>query len=239
MKNLIPLILLVAVVSSCKSYQYISVNSNQLQRTGNDEFVAENDSVKITYNFSGKNFPVNIRVMNKLDKAIVIDWKRTALIINDQSYSFFREEKVTKGMAVTSTLIVPRFVGNSFTEFGSVTSMPPDGEIVPPKSFITRSSQYITSDFTEPAPEHPGFVKTRYAMHNGSKVNVRMASFEQSNSPIVIRTYLSTLIEEGGKVQTIPLQHSFYVSSLIKTARKPFIIGWNGAWVARAAGSEK
>ncbi|NML23061.1 hypothetical protein HHL16_19440 [Pseudoflavitalea sp. G-6-1-2] len=236
MKNLIPLLLLIVSFTGCKSYQYISVNSTQLLRTGNDEFVAENDSVKITYNFNGKNLPVNIRVMNKLDKVMVIDWKRTSLIINDQSYSFFREEKVTRGRAETSTLALSRIASSSYTEFRSVTQMPPDGETVPPKSFVTRSSQFVTDNFIEPAPGHPGFGKTKYSMPHGPRVRVRMASFEQSNSPLVIRTYLSMLIEEGGKIQTIPLEHNFYVSSLIRTDRNPFTTGWNGAYVVQAAG---
>ena len=64
-------------LSSCSSYYYSTLASND--RSGrydvNKDFVIDNDSVCIIYNFHGEDGPVLVTVQNKMDEPLFVDWQ--------------------------------------------------------------------------------------------------------------------------------------------------------------------
>ena len=70
-------------LSSCSSYYYSTLASND--RSGrydvNKDFVIDNDSVCIIYNFHGEDGPVLVTVQNKMDEPLFVDWQRSALTV--------------------------------------------------------------------------------------------------------------------------------------------------------------
>lgn len=69
-------VLFSVLLTSCSKYQInmlSSTNAVKDEQTG--VFNVENDSVKISYSFYGKNAPVSIQVFNKSDKPLYIDWQ--------------------------------------------------------------------------------------------------------------------------------------------------------------------
>ncbi|HNC30155.1 MAG TPA: hypothetical protein PKX08_09130, partial [Cyclobacteriaceae bacterium] len=73
------------VCTGCSTYQYVTVSSPL--KTQN-EFIAENDTVKISYDFSGEQGPVKISIYNKLSTPLYVDWSKSALIIGDMRKSY-------------------------------------------------------------------------------------------------------------------------------------------------------
>ncbi|HEY4785944.1 MAG TPA: hypothetical protein VIH57_07835 [Bacteroidales bacterium] len=69
-------------VTGCSKYQYISIDS-YLNKNENSEFVDETDTVKMKYNFTGRDFPITITVFNKLQQPLYFDWKNSSVIMND------------------------------------------------------------------------------------------------------------------------------------------------------------
>jgi hypothetical protein len=91
--HLFLLCITIVFASGCSSYQYISVSSH-LQQNEKKEFINENDTVLITYTFSGENFPVTITVYNKLKQPLYIDLGRSPVIFNNrQSNAFLNQDE--------------------------------------------------------------------------------------------------------------------------------------------------
>ena len=88
MRHLYLLTFLSIGLVSCFRYQYMTINSSTLPKNKQNEFVVENDSFRLIYNFRGMDVPINIRVENKLDQPITIDWRQSALIVNDRAISY-------------------------------------------------------------------------------------------------------------------------------------------------------
>src|SRR5215831_12435682 len=88
MKIMIPLSFIFLVYTSCSVYQYGTIGSTGLHLNEKNEFVAENDSLRIQYNFSGEDAPVKLMIWNKLDKPIYVDWQHSALVVNNKSISY-------------------------------------------------------------------------------------------------------------------------------------------------------
>ena len=81
--------------TGCFQYQYVSVESN-LNKNENDEFVEENDTVVMKYNFTGMDFPMTITVFNKLQQPLYFDLGKSTVIMNDIQIdgAFDREDQV-------------------------------------------------------------------------------------------------------------------------------------------------
>jgi hypothetical protein len=90
----ITLFILLAVLcfSACTTYQYVSIDSSQLQKAKDDRLLSENDTMQVIYSFAGPGGDVTVTILNKLSEPIYIDWSRSALIRNDQSFTIRRKD---------------------------------------------------------------------------------------------------------------------------------------------------
>jgi len=69
--------------SACNRYQYLFIESTLPQNNLN-EYVVDNDTVSIRYNYSEANLRVSMSVYNKLMKPLYIDYLRSAIIVNNE-----------------------------------------------------------------------------------------------------------------------------------------------------------
>jgi hypothetical protein len=69
--------------TGCAHYQYLTVDSS-LPRNNLNEYVVDNDTVSIRYNYSEANLRISMSVYNKLMKPLYIDYLRSAIIINNE-----------------------------------------------------------------------------------------------------------------------------------------------------------
>ena len=139
-------------LSSCSSYYYSTLASND--RSGrydvNKDFVIDNDSVCIIYNFHGEDGPVLVTVQNKMDEPLFVDWQRSALIVNGKATSYYKDAIPVEGVTESSSY------GSSYNwdrQYGSVSSRSRgsfSGEIQLPKGveFIPPCAQ-IESEHKE------------------------------------------------------------------------------------------
>lgn len=233
MKYLLPLSFIVILTVSCTRYQYLTVqsSSHSVQQNANDQFVMENDTLVVIYDFRGAELPVSIRISNKLEKPLLVDWKRSSIIVNDQAISL-KPDEVTQGSAVSGTSGVGRNIrySDTRTEFSSVTSTPADLEMVPPRAYIEPAPFRLATHYFEGIPE-AAWVWKELLLSDGRRVKKQVARFSEKDSPLRFRTYLSLLMEEKGPVQTV--EHSFYLSEILSTGE--VLKGHKGPWVAKVS----
>lgn len=81
------------VCSSCLKYQYATV-AGDLAKDKNRQFVFENDTLKVTYAFIGTDCPIQITIFNKFNTPIYVDWKKSALVIDERRFSYWKDESI-------------------------------------------------------------------------------------------------------------------------------------------------
>jgi len=69
-------------ITGCSRYQYVLIDSD-LYKNDNKEFIDENDTLMMKYNFTGTDFPITITVFNKLNQPLYIDLSKSSVIMND------------------------------------------------------------------------------------------------------------------------------------------------------------
>jgi len=196
--------------SGCTAYQYTSIGST-LPHNDRMGYTYENDTVQITYNFSGQNCPVTIEVYNKLSKPIYIDWSKSAVIINNQRYSYWKDEASFHSNSSTYEI---QWV-KDFSVSGTVTdgTIKRDEQIsfIPPQSKVTETRIHLKSTFVA--------VNKKDAAFDGDN-NGKVYAFDKDDSPLKFRSFL-TLSVSNDFSEPIYTDDMFWISTILQTASDP------------------
>lgn len=212
MKPLFYLVLL-CVCASCTTYQYATISSPLSSQTS-DTFIAENDTAKIAYEFSGENGPVKISIYNKLQIPLYVDWSQSALIVNNNRKSY-----VNKNASIDAQLnsTQTRWL-SSTTQTGSIKGEIKSHEVsgfIPPQAWARESQLTLKSDFFQFPSQTTG-----KEMKHVNGVITRSVSYPRENSPLSVRSYL-TLSTQTDFSSPMHLDHEFWVSEIIQTQSTP------------------
>ena len=211
MRTSLLLSLLVILFTSCSKYQYYTLSSDNVSKDQKQQFVAENDVCKITYNFSGAKGPISISVYNKTQKPLQVDWKRSALIIGDSSTSLFEPEMKFSGAIERNRYAINQNVNGIITQPESI-------DFIPPQSSVTNQTRWVGVKLLKPDPAKGQELKT-------ARQKIRLYKFTKEQSPVVFRSWLTLLTDNV----PVYFDHSFYASEMIETQAAPSKLGANTA----------
>lgn len=210
MRSLILLSIIIISFTSCSRYQYFTLQGSNISKSSSGEFVAENDTMRVTYNFNGQGGPVWVSVYNKTDKSLQVDWKRSALIINGNSVSYFSPDMKLTGEVERPT---SRFSNSAIS--GTLSGSEAI-EFIAPRASVSRQSLRVSPGFLK-NPE--GEKKEEVVRTQGGIRRVLYKTyFTEENSPVKFRSYLT--MEIDGK-HSFSTDHEFYVTETYQTGAAP------------------
>jgi hypothetical protein len=219
-KIILPFVFIASV--SCTRYQYLTINRVQQDSSDSADFSTESDTLRISYSFSGLNGPIQLKIENKLDKPVFVDWKSSALIINGQALSYSGDKiNVTGDINGTSYQLTHHFTTSSQTITASA-SLQAYVQFIPPNSFISNTPLGLSDRFI-PLPD--SIRKTNLGLSNGTVVTVKKINFGANNSPLRFRSYLSVRIGDPSS-NPLTIENEFFVSEVLETTAdlKKFLI---------------
>lgn len=223
MKKLLLFIALSTLFFSCRSYQISELSSSTAKKNASTGvFTVENDSLVLSYNFTGDNSPLHIEVFNKLNEPVYVDWAKSALITGEQAYSYVDDEIKIEGS--TSSVSTPYDrTGNTFTD-GSLSArakLPRDESFVPPHSKVTRTT-YILDKVGMDDIKKSDFKSVPLNYSDGSgQFYGKNATFSLSNSPLKFRSYLTLYTLKDNQQRLFTSEQDFFVSSVTKSFENP------------------
>jgi hypothetical protein len=214
----------ILVLSSCSSVLHVYVVDSKNTNKESDMFVYEDDTVKVLYNFWEDNGRMTFAILNKLDKPITVDWKKSMYIQSGVSYPYW-------GSAYSSGFWGSRgFWGVSSFQSSSVVTRDDETTFLPPKTWIDRHDFMIdtnlgndetsTSQIDQkidslaalgllPLADRKALKKKMLEEANGIS-NGNPSCFEHGESPIQFRNYISISVGENANVD-LTLDNSFEV----------------------------
>ena len=194
----------------CESYQYISVDS-LLPHNDQYEYMNENDTVSVTYRFSGFNCPITIVVYNKLSCPIYIDWSKSALIIDDQRNSYWKDEASFRSNSSSYEVHWTDNLNTAYTEMGGTIQRQEQISFIPPHSEITQIRINLNSSFILLDPKN--------GIRNSSDAG-RTYLFDKDNTPLNFRSFLTLSVGQDFS-SPIYMDDKFWVSSVLQTTYGP------------------
>ncbi|HZY80529.1 MAG TPA: hypothetical protein VFE50_13470 [Cyclobacteriaceae bacterium] len=92
MDRFLPAILILAVCSSCQIYQTNLLKSD-ISGTDKEPFTFENDTLRVSYSFNDRS--ARIKIFNKSDNPLYIDWTRSSVIKGGAAEPYWTEGEET------------------------------------------------------------------------------------------------------------------------------------------------
>lgn len=207
-------------LTSCSKYYINTVSSNNmLKDKGTGEFLLENDSVRISYGFAGKDAPVRVKVYNKLQVPLYVDWARSSLVYNGNAKSLVPDEIKFGGSISTDTRNISGLSLAESTMQGTVRTAK-EVTFIPPNSGIETTLQAFEHEFFKNLSDSL-YKETDYLSTSQGTVKVKAGNFDSSNTPLAFRTYLTLYTQDGQKNTPFAFDKSFFVSKSIRTSGKP------------------
>ncbi|MCD7914999.1 MAG: hypothetical protein LUG96_06860 [Tannerellaceae bacterium] len=211
--------------TSCSKYYYSTVSSNapEVLRNEMGDFVEEDDSVSIVYSFFGEDLPIHITVYNKTDQPMFVDWRQSALIVEDEAANYISNDMQVRGGTYGKTYsykdyLMPGAIGEeTYGEYDDDLCIPAYVTFIPPQSRIGHVPITLANFSFDKIPNDK-FTKQSLAVSLVDTKVVKMIHFEETNSPLRFRSYLSlyTVGPDGKRNQTFRYQQRFYLSRLVK-----------------------
>lgn len=209
-------------LSSCKSYllSTVSAPNTQLdQSTG--ALTMQNDSLAITYNFSGEGALLNIDVHNKLNEPLYINWEKSAVIVNNKAYSLVDDKLKFAGESSGSSSDLYRSgITNSEGSFKGSIQLSKNESFVPPHTKISRVTDILSKIESSKIPDS-AYQKIALNDTESGVINAKESAFTAQNSPLTFKTYLTLYTLKDNQPKPFSREQDFYVSRVLKTNANP------------------
>ncbi len=202
---------------NCTTFQYITLGSDLKKNEGN-EFILENDTLLLKYQFKGEGGPVNVYVYNKLQKPLFIDWAMSSIILNNKSYSFLpTESKLRATFSSSSYRYGSRYSHGSGNVTG-VIKTDREKTFIPPQTFITETRIAVNHSYVKtPSP-----LNQKITIKGKSDIKARgiFADYTQSNSPLKFKSYLTFSFSEDSS-HAYHMENNFWAEQITEVILSP------------------
>lgn len=220
----ISLFAIITLISfSCSStYYYATLNAfnEDVEKVENGDFLYENDSLWIAHCFKGKDAPILVTVYNKLDVPLYVDWNKSALVINDEAFTYSGKKATLTGEGSTRGSSYPTLSGErvnfSDLEFSGDIDMPQQVSFIPPGSKTSYETIRVGARFDKIKDEE--YTKVKVNSVNGQAHSVRKKVYDTEDTPLVFTSYITSYTNpEKPDLRSF----HFYVKNVMKTGIRP------------------
>lgn len=218
MKYFLSLLLIISS-ASCTSYRYLKVAAPGMLQNKDNGFTELKDSIQVDYHFYGDGGPINLTVYNRMNKPVQVDFTRSALVINDKAIGFNKGNLQISGTTNGNQIEWVKGFSSSSGTISATASLPQNIVFIPAQSYSTMTPITLTNQFFDSIPKSK-FVKTDYPYDSVQTQVIQTASFDQSSSPLVFKTYLTFITGDADRKEFVQ-QHLFYIAEIVKAPGNP------------------
>lgn len=202
-----------ALVSGCGMYQYMHMESS-LKKETNGASVFENDSVRLEYRFLSPYGRVQLSVRNKLQAPLYIQWKESALIVNEKRVPYYTPTMTVRGTVRGRTITWFDGFATTHAPLRATVVAQEEVSFVPPLSV----AEFSLVDAMTGKLALGGRELQQKNLPTGGVI--RYTNFEASASPVKFRSYL-TFSRDREMRQVFRFDHAFWLGEVGQTGYSP------------------
>jgi hypothetical protein len=208
----------ITIFTSCNVYRYTSVESKNIQKNEQSIFAEENDTLRIEYDFNGIGGPVSIKIFNKTNQPLYVDWKRSSFIAKDKAVSYFNPGLRIDGTINSQSIQLTNQVANGEAIIGADIQAQPGNSFIPPHTYTQNTFIYLVSfaDLRIPVEQ----MKREKLQIGELKRNIWKVNFSETNTPLFFKSYVTFMLGDTNEKYFF-MQHDFYIASSAKTSLNP------------------
>jgi hypothetical protein len=223
MKPTLLAIIIATTIVSCMRFNYYTINGENMAKTDGYLLVSENDTLKVEYEFNVHNENLTLRIFNKTDEVVEIDWKKAALIANDRAISYYSPDVLLAGKIEKDTSNAARYLAY-VANVNATMTIDQAAQFIFPKSYLAK----VSSSLSQIA--HSGKLDSlkraegkKVTLFPGKYYSVSYERFQFSagKSPLVFRSYLTFKMGKGTSQHEFSKEHVFYTSEVWQSSTSP------------------
>ena len=222
MRPLALLVVCIAALSACSpTAQLVTLRGNNVKAAA-EGLVLDNDSLTLRYNFSSERGQMAMTLVNKLDRPLYVDWKRSAFIIGQDKIDYWHD--------VASVDLSTSTYGGRYSRYsiGSVNgTITKDDQVgfIPPKTRLDKRQFIVMPSGTLQLSGKPEIVQQQDYWHPTRKkpLLINVYNYAADQSPLQFRNYLTLSTDKDFKTEFI-IDTKFWASD-VRIMPKDFITG--------------
>jgi hypothetical protein len=208
------------ITASCSTYQYLTFDSPQLTKNDAKQLTFENDTLRLTYSFTGKDGFLNVNIFNKTSQPLYVNWKKSAYIRNEQSVSLFNNNVMILGHAYGKNYHTGNWAGASSTNFAAAFALPNGVDFIPPASSISKELPRLglTGSLETPMPDTVQY--KRLDITGAIDIKFQQIHFAADSSPVRFKSYLTFSLGDDNPKE-FSETNLFYVAEIVESEIGP------------------
>lgn len=220
MKRFLPA-LLPFLFWSCAEYQYLTVSGVNIPKNSKHEFVIENDTLELTYHFRDNDGKIMVSIFNRTNEPLVVDWWKSAVTINEKVYSYYNPNAILSAAITRDTLLTTTSLNGAvyLADVNGAVRLNETSQFIPSISRISKEMMVLSIDTLKNLPEHMAHMDT-ISLPNNFVLKYKRMSFEQTQSPLNFRSYITFRIGKGQDETEFAIENKFFISEVWKIASR-------------------
>ncbi|GAB4047634.1 hypothetical protein [Spirosoma litoris] len=226
MKRLALLLLFSVIFLGCMpTVQVVTLRGSNVNPVS-EGLVLDNDTLTLRYNFASERGEMQVSVVNKLNKPLYIDWKRSSFIIGQKTFDYWYD---VANVNLSSSGYIYRYGKSNFSSINSSTegTISKDNPIsfIPPHTKAIKRQFIVFPNGTVPMPGMPivSQEQARWSANSKKTITVRAYTYLPEQSPLHFRNYLTLSVDKDFKTEFY-IDTQFWASA-IRVEPKPQVAG--------------
>lgn len=211
MKKLFYFTLLILGTACSRQYQSVTISSKQVILREDGNFIFENDTLRIQYDFHSLNGAMKFSIYNKLASPIYVNWKESAFILGPHFSSYWLDQYVANGYLYSKFSGRDDFANLRGPYLFSVAKRADQYSFIPPQASLVQFEFLV-----KPGNAYgPRYLNATHLDKEQPRKKAKQYSFTQEDTPTAFRNYLTFSTDEKGS-QKFVLDQFFWVSSVMQ-----------------------
>ncbi len=194
MKSASFLLLLLTLLASCTpNIQVVTLRGSNVQPV-EEGLVLDNDTLTLRYNFASERGRMHLSIVNKLDRPLYIDWKRSSFIIGQDKVDYWRDvsDVQLSGASSSSSLY---YMSGQLSRDDAVGFIPPQTKLEKQQFVIVPNGTLRLPGTFTIEQEKANWVDRK------KLVDVRLYAYDDAQSPLTFRNYLTLSTDKDFKTE--------------------------------------
>ena len=222
MKTIILSLVCVISLSACSpNAQLVTLRGNNVKAAA-EGLVLDNDSLTLRYNFSSERGQMAMTLINKLDRPLYVDWKRSAFIIGQDKVDYWHD---VASVDLSSSTYGSRFGRYSIGSINGTITKDDQVGFIPPNTRLDKRQFIVVPSGTLQLSGKPEIVQQKDYWRPTRKkpLLINVYNYTADQSPLQFRNYLTLSTDKDFKNEFI-IDTKFWASD-VRIMPKDFITG--------------
>lgn len=210
------------ILSACNNkIQLVALSSNSVQLDEQRNYVFENDTLRISYDFFSKNGYLRFSIFNKTQAPIYVHWDRSSYIVGTNYLNYYQDQYVTNGLIYNAWYDWDSYYGFGDAIIHAVAKRGDRLTFIPPNAELFQFEFLIKpGDGFTPGQLRAG-EKSIVRGSANKENNIVQYAFTEQNAPIRFRNYLSFSTDQQG-LSSFFIENRFWISKVQEADGRQF-----------------